>query len=196
MMTSNYREIWATPIGEYWLEDMSIHSEIQDRITNFQWNGDDTSHILKEQTKFGDWVKECVYDYVSKFNYHIKSFEIQRAWCVLQQPLQDNFIHTHQHVDIAGVYYMDAIPEHPSLEIIDPRPAHDFNMVHRKLIDGTIASGHCSIQIPPEKYKLVLHPGYLHHGVTHNLTNVPRACVAMNIITKRDHTIKNVTSSS
>jgi len=74
MMRSNFREIWATPIAEYWLEDMSIHSEIQDRIVNFQWTGDDTSHLLKDQTRFGDWVNECVYDYVSKFNYHIKSF--------------------------------------------------------------------------------------------------------------------------
>lgn len=194
-MKSDYREIWATPIAEYWLEDMSIHTEIEHLASTVQWDGDDTMHLLKNETNFGNWVKTCVADYVSKFSYPIKSCEIQRAWCVVQRPLEDNFIHTHQHVDIAAVYYLHTIPEHPPLEILDPRPAHNFNMVHRKLPDGNIASGFCSIQIPVEKYKLVIHPGYLRHGVTHNLTNVPRSAVAMNIITKRDHSIKNVTSS-
>jgi len=194
MTKSKYHEIWPTPIGEYWLEDMSIHSEIEHLIATVKWDGDDTLHLLKEQSRFGDWVKECVYDYVSRFNYPIKSCEIQRAWCVVQRSLEDNFIHTHHHVDIAAVYYIDTIPEHPSLEILDPRPAHNFNMVHRKLADGNIASGFSSIQIPHEKYKLIIHPGYLHHGVGHNLTNIPRTVVAMNIKTKRDHSIKNVTT--
>ena len=195
-MRSNHRELWATPIGEYWLEDMSIHEEIKHLIDTVEWTGDDTTHLLKEQSRFGDWVKECVADYVSKFNYPLKLCEIQRAWCVSQHPLEDNFIHTHHHVDIAAVYYVETIPEHPSLEILDPRPAHNFNMVHRKLTDGSIASGFCGVQIPHEKHKLIIHPGYLRHGVPHNLTNVSRTSVAMNILTKRDHSVKNVTSSS
>ena len=195
MMKSNYREIWATPIGEYWLEDMSIHAEIEHLIATVKWNGDDTMHLLKDQTRFGDWVKDCVRDYVSNFNYPIKSCEIKRAWCTIQHPLHDNFIHTHYSVDIGAVYYVDTIPEHPSLEILDPRPAHNFNMVNRRMADNSIASGFSGIQIPHEKHKLILHPGYLHHGVTHNLTNVPRSAVAMNIMTQRDYSVKNITSS-
>ena len=195
MMRSNYREIWPTPIGEYWLEDMSIHNELISLVANVQWNGDDTMHLLKNQTRFGDWVKECVADYVSKFNFPLKDISIRRAWCTTQHPLHDNFIHTHYSVDVAGVYYLETIPEHPSLEIFDPRPSHNFNMVNRRMADGNIASGFCSIQIPPEKYKLLLHPGYLHHGVTHNLTDVPRSAVAMNIETKRDFSVKNITAS-
>jgi uncharacterized protein (TIGR02466 family) len=195
MKNSNYIELWATPIGEYWLDDQSIHLELVDLINNVEWDGDDTMNLFKQPSRFSDWVLECVKDYVSRFNYPLKSCEIQRGWCTTQYPLHDNFIHTHYAVDIAGVYYTHAIPEHPPLEILDPRPAHNFSMCHRKMADGNIASGFSSIQIKPENYKLILHPAYLRHGVTHNLTNVPRSAVAMNIITKRDHSIKNVTSS-
>jgi len=195
MTKSNYRELWATPIAEYWLSDMTIHEELTNIVANVSWDGDDSMNLFKTPCRFSQWVLECVTDYVSKFNYPMKSCEIQRGWCTTQHPLHDNFIHTHYSVDVAAVYYLDTIPEHPPLEIFDPRPAHNFNMAHRKMADGNIASGFCSIQAKPEKYKLLMHPGYLRHGVTHNLTDVPRSAVAMNILTKRDHSIKNITSS-
>jgi uncharacterized protein (TIGR02466 family) len=196
-MKNNYRELWSTPIAEYWLEDMSIHEELQQHVFHKYetYQGHDTMNLFDEPCRFSNWVLECVKDYTSKFNYPLKQAAITRGWCSTQFPLHDNFIHTHYSVDIAGVYYIDTIPEHPSLEIFDPRPSHNFNMVHRKMADGNIASGFCSIQIPPERYKLLLHPGYLHHGVTHNLTNIPRSAVAMNILAKRDYSIKNITSS-
>jgi len=195
-MKSNYREIWATPIAEYWLEDMSIHNELKALVEHkYQtYTGHDSMNLFDEPCRFSEWVHDCVKDYTSKFNYPMVSSTIQRGWCTTQHPLHDNFIHTHYHVDIAAVYYLETIPEHPPLEIFDPRPAHNFNMVHRQMADGNIASGFCSIQAPAEKFKLLMHPGYLRHGVTHNLTNVSRAAVAMNIATKRDSSIRNVTS--
>ena len=194
-MKSNYTEIWATPIAEYWLEDYSLHEELLNIVNDVEWNGDDTMNLFSKPCRFSEWVLHCVEDYVARFNFPMKYCEIQRGWCTTQHPLHDNFIHTHYTADIAAVYYLDTVPEHPPLEILDPRPGHNFNMCHRKMADGNIASGFSSIQIKPETYKLVMHPGYLRHGVTHNLTNIPRSAVAMNILTKRDHSVKMVTSS-
>ena len=194
MMKSNYREIWATPIAEYYLDDITIHNELVNIINNTSWGGDDSMNLFKEPCRFSEWVLDCVKDYTSKFNYPLKSASIQRGWCVLQHPFYDTFIHTHYTADIAAVYYVDVIPEHPPLEVIDPRPAHNFNMVHRKLCDGVnVGSGFSSIQIPVATHKLILHPGYLHHGVSYNLTDKTRTVVAMNVMAKRDLSVKRFT---
>lgn len=181
-MKSSYREIWPTPIGEYWLEDMSIHQELVDLIhTKYKnWAGDDTMNLFEHECRFRLWVEECIKHYTSKFIFPTDRIEFQRAWCTSQRYLQDNYIHVHNHVDLACVYYVDVDNTHPPLEILDPREPHKFNRVRRKMADGNIASGFISIQIPPEKYKLVIHPGYLKHGVGINLSQNPRVSVAMN----------------
>ncbi len=181
-MKSNYREIWPTPIGEYWLEDMSIHEELVQHIHDKyeKWNGDDTMHLFQDDCRFSLWVKQCVKDYTSRFNFPTERVEIERAWCTMQHYLHDNYIHVHNLVDLACVYYVEASSDHPPLEILDPREPHKFNRVRRKMADGNIASGFISIQIPPEKYKLIIHPGYLKHGVGVNLSQNPRSSVAMN----------------
>lgn len=195
MMKSNYYEIWPTPIGEYWLDDMSIHSELVELISNKykSYEGHDTMNLFTEPCRFSDWVHECVKDYTIRINYPMKSSRIQRAWCTTLHPLHDNFMHTHYHVDIAAVYYLDVVPEHPPLEIFDPRPAHSFNSGHRLMADGNIASLNESvIQFPPENFKLLMHPGYLLHGVTHNLTNIARSAVGINIALERDKNIRKI----
>jgi uncharacterized protein (TIGR02466 family) len=186
-MKKNYKEIWATPIGEYWLEDMSIHQELEDLVQKKYHNNkkgiDDTVHLFDVDTKFSLWVKECTKDFVNNF-FPAEEVTIQRAWCTVQHHLHDNFIHVHNLVDLAAVYYLHTLTEHPPLEIFDPRQPHKFNRVNRLMADGNIASGFVSIQIPPEKYKLVIHPGYLLHGVGTNKSKESRASVAMNLIVK------------
>ncbi len=181
-MKSNYREIWPTPIGEYWLEDINIHNELIQLIDKkYQtWKGDDSMNLFDIDCNFSLWVKECVKDYTSKFGFPTEKVEFQRAWCTTQPKYHDNYIHVHNLVDLACVYYVDVLPNHPPLEILDPREPHKFNRVRRKMADGHIASGFISIQIPPEKYKLVIHPGYLKHGVGVNMQDYPRTSVAMN----------------
>jgi hypothetical protein len=188
MKKSNYREIWSTPIGEYWLEDISIHEELIEHIKlKYQnWGGDDTMNLFPEPTRFTTWVSECVTDFTSNFM-QIDGITIGRAWATSQPYGHDNFLHSHARynpengADLACVYYLDVLEGHPPLEIMDPRPAHKFNMVHRKMADGNIASGFCSIQIKPELFKLAIHPGYLVHGVGTNLLDYPRTSVAMNV---------------
>jgi uncharacterized protein (TIGR02466 family) len=182
-MRSNYREIWPTPIAEYWLEDISIHEELENHIDQKykSYQGDDSMHLFSQDTRFSLWVKECVKHYTHQFNYPTETVEIPRAWCTTQHYLHDNYIHSHNTFDLACVYYVDVNDKHPPLEIIDPREPHKFNRVRRMMADGNIASGFTSMQIPPEKYKLLIHPAYLRHGVGANLCQEPRIAVAMNI---------------
>jgi len=179
-MKSNYREIWPTPIGEYWLEDMSIHEEIVNIINSVTWSGDDSMNLFSEPSRFQSWVEECIKHYTSKFNFPTERVEFQRAWCTTQPQGHVNFIHVHNMFDIACVYYVDVVSEHPPLEILDPREPHKFSRVRRLMADGNIASSFFSIQIPPEKYKMIIHPGYLKHGVGINRLEIPRSSVAMN----------------
>jgi len=194
-MKKTYKEIWPTPIGEYWLEDISIHEELELYIVEKykDWKGDDTMHLFPEPTRFTEWVFQCVKDYTENF-FPIESCNIGRAWATSQPYGHDNFLHSHAHFnagsggDIACAYYIDVIEGHPPLEILDPRAAHKFNMVNRLMADGNIASGFCSIQVKPEKFKLVMHPGYLMHGVGINMLQYPRTSVAMNINLKKTKT--------
>jgi hypothetical protein len=191
-MKKSYKEIWPTPIGEYWLEDDSIHDELVEHINSMykNWKGDDTMNLFPQPTRFTEWVFECVRDYTNNF-FPIDECVIGRAWATCQRYGHDNFLHSHAHFnpgsggDLACVYYLDVVEGHPQLEVLDPRPAHKFNMVNRKMADGNIASGFCSIQLKPEKFKLVMHPGYLMHGVGVNMLEYPRTSVAMNINLKR-----------
>jgi hypothetical protein len=187
-MRKTYKEIWPTPIGEYWLEDISIHNELTElvKIKYSNWSGNDSMNLFDIDCRFTEWVYSCVKDFTSNF-FEIESAKITRGWSTSLPPGHDNFLHSHANFnygtggDLAVVYYIDVIEGHPPLDIMDPRPAHKFNMVERKMSDGNIASGFVSVQVPPEKYKLVMHPGYLVHGVGTNLINYPRTSVAMNV---------------
>jgi hypothetical protein len=198
-MRKTYKEIWPTPIGEYWLEDMTIHDELTKLIKSkyADWAGNDSMNLFDVDCRFTEWVYSCVKDFTSNF-FEIESCEIGRGWSTCQRYGHDNFLHSHTHFnpgtggDLACVYYLDVVEKHPSLEIMDPRPAHKFNMVNRKMTDGSVASGFVSIQIPPEKYKMVIHPGYLIHGVGTNLINYPRTSVAMNVNLKRQKGQKRI----
>jgi len=187
-MRKTYKEIWPTPIGEYWLEDMTIHDELAELINAkySNWGGNDSMNLFDVDCRFTEWVYSCVKDFTSNF-FEMESAKITRGWCTSLPPGHDNFLHSHANFnygtggDLAVVYYIDVVEGHPPLDIMDPRPAHKFNMVERKMADGNIASGFVSVQVAPEKYKLVVHPGYLVHGVGTNLINYPRTSVAMNI---------------
>ena len=191
-MKKTYKEIWTTPIGEYWLEDLSIHNELVEHINlkYKDWAGDDTMHLFPQPTRFTEWVFQCVKDYTENF-FPIESCTIRRAWCNSQPYGHENNLHTHAHFnadsggDLACVYYLDVVEGHPPLEVVDPRAAHKFNMVNRVLPDGNTASGFCSISLKVEKFKLVMHPGYLVHGVGMNMLSQPRTSVAMNINLKK-----------
>jgi hypothetical protein len=188
MMRKTYKEIWPTPIGEYWLEDMTIHDELTELVkTKYSnWNPINSMNLFDIDCRFTEWVYSCVKDFTSNF-FEIESAKITRGWCMCLHPGQENFLHSHANFnygtggDLAVVYYVDVVEGNPPLEIMDPRAAHKFNMVERKMTDGSMASGFVSTQVPVEKHKLVLHPGYLVHGVGTNLINYPRTSVAMNV---------------
>lgn len=178
---------WSTPIEEFLLEDKDIildsiniieeHVPVEMRSVNHS--------IYREDSKFFNWVLECVRGYlISNFNESRECY-VDRAWGVNQRFGYSNDVHSHTPTHIAAVYYINANEHHPELEIFDPRPAHIFNNVFRTVSDGSIMGGCRSIKIEPRTNKLVIFPGYLLHGVGTNMTHDPRVCIAMNINLKR-----------
>ena len=86
-------------------------------------------------------------------------------------------IHEHGHVDISGVYYYDTSGDDGNLFFICPTPGllsspayRQKSMIHEE---------------SPEIGKIVLFPGWLHHGVEINTTDSTRICVAFNIVFER-----------
>lgn len=190
MMKSNYREIWATPIAEYQLEDQNLHQLVVDMV-NKPYDGQGNSFNIMEDkdNEFTKWVFSCCQDYLSKF-YDKKNPEvyIKRAWVTTQQYGQPNQTHSHGATDVIGVYYIHATEEHPDLAIYDPRPPHIFNEVSFWNDEGIqIADCARQIYVQPRSGKLLFLPGYLLHGVDANLSQDPRLSLAMNIKIKRDN---------
>jgi hypothetical protein len=190
MMTSEYREIWATPVAEYQLESPEIHQLVVDMVNQpYDVEGNKFNIMEDKDSAFTQWVFACCNEYLSKF-YKKENPEIiiKRAWVTTQDYGKPNQTHSHGATDIIGVYYIHATDEHPDLAVYDPRPPHIFNEVSIWNDNGIqIADCARQIYIKPVTGKLLLIPGYLLHGVDSNLSKDPRLSLAMNIKIKREN---------
>lgn len=185
-MKSNYKEIWSTPIAEYYLDRIELHATIIETMNKrFNDIGNTLNVVDSMNTEFISWVYNCIYDYLNKFYNLQNKIIIQRGWIEKQDQFETNEAHSHAPVDLIAIYYIDPHPEHPELIVYDPRPPHRFNEV--KIIKNGIIRADCArhITIKPEPYKLVVLPGYLLHGVGTNLSEHPRYSLAMNIKIER-----------
>lgn len=181
-MKSNYMNLWPTVIGEYYLEDISIHNELQNNITSSGFSSLSISIFDNPGSeRFKDWVISCVEDYTSNINFNCKNIEISRAWANTLDFMDEQPIHSHINASLAGIYYLKTVEENPPLEIFDPRNDHLFNQTFKTTKRGEPISYVSSSFITPNKFKLVLMPGYLKHSVSCNLSKFPRVSVAMNI---------------
>jgi uncharacterized protein (TIGR02466 family) len=184
-MKNEFREIWSTPVGEYYLENNDIHNEVVQAYYKEYNIEDGTSfNILDTQCdKFKSWVLSCCEHYTSQF-LNKSQCEIKRAWITTLNYGEHNHFHTHGDTDIVGVYYVETNIEHPELQVFDPRTPHSFNSSNIIKDGKTICENIRYILIPATKFKLVLLPGYLLHGVGTNLSKEARVSVAMNIKVK------------
>lgn len=182
MKRNNSKQIWATPISEYFLPETSLEehliTEMKNSTLSDQW---------ENTNLFFDWAKTCVSDYVLS-NFGIdKAVEVQRAWFNELKPLECTPVHSHGNVDIVGVYYFNLQEnvKHSDLILYDPRPPHRFNEV--TVMDGHNNTLDCArqINVSAENHKLVLYPGYLLHSVQTNLNHVSRYSLAINFKLER-----------
>jgi hypothetical protein len=180
---SDYKEIWSTPIAEYFLENESAHLEIVNAFINPAPNPDgQTFNILdaSDCKLFKSWFIEKCNEYTSQFLQY-PSCSIKRSWGNIQP--KGEYAHHHQHgnTDIIGVYYVNTIQGHPPLQIFDSRIPHKFNA--RNIIrNGKIVTENVRyVNIEPVNGKLVLFPGYLLHYVPTNMLEEPRISIAINV---------------
>ena len=184
-MKSSFKQLWSTPLGEYTLEDSSIHNELIEAY-NTPFNIEDGTkfNLLDDRCKkFSDWVLSCCSDYTSNF-FNRTECEIKRSWITTLKYGEYNHFHTHGDSDIVAVYYLETVEEHPELQVFDPRGPHSFNSSNIVKDGKIICENIRYILIPATKFKLVLLPGYLLHGVGTNMSQIPRVSVAMNIKVK------------
>ena len=124
---NDYKEIWATPIYEskspehVYMEMMNILNQ-----TNLDCLSDDTNVFTK-------WVKESCRNYLNNFYKNYKDVSIISGYLSKQEQGQSFKTHAHHTADIAAVYYVDVRPEHPNIELIDPRPAHKLDRKSTRL---------------------------------------------------------------
>jgi uncharacterized protein (TIGR02466 family) len=182
---SRYKEIWSTPIAEFYLEDTSLQEYISKIMQKQYTIGNNINVIDNEEDPFVKWILTCAKEYASKFYNIDKPIKIKRSWIEVQEQYRINEAHVHAGTDIIAIYYINPNEKHPELNIYDPRPAHRFNEVtikHNNVIRTDCAR---HIAIKPEQYKLVLIPGYLLHGVNTNLITEPRLSLSMNMVIDR-----------
>jgi hypothetical protein len=181
---SNYKEIWSTPIAEYFVEP-KIHNDFVEWLKLPRGVGPEGNqfNLLENiDTEFTQWVIASCKDYISKFHTDPGIPYIKRSWITTQKYGEPNQTHSHGGTDIVGVYYLESHKGHPGLNVYDPRPPHIFNEV-KFFNDSGIMIADCarSINIEAITGKLFFMPGYLLHGVDINITDVPRSSVAFNI---------------
>jgi uncharacterized protein (TIGR02466 family) len=179
---SNYITLWPTVIGEYILDDIDIHNELEAHIKSSFFSSLSISIFdTPGSHRFKLWVISCVDNYLTNINYKSDNIQITRAWANSLEYLDAQPLHSHTNAGIAGVYYLETTPEHPPLEIFDPRTDHVFNKSFTNTKKGDLVSYVSSTYIIPDKFKLILIPAYLRHSVGYNLCKNPRVSVAMNI---------------
>ena len=180
---NNYKEIWATPIAEYYLDDLDTHREIISAFTNPVENTNGQVFNLLEATNcilFKKWFLDKCNEYVSNFLENPECL-IKRSWGNVQN--KGEVAHAHQHgtTDIIGVYYVNTIQGHPPLQIFDSRIPHKFNARNISKNNQIITENIRYINIEPVQGKLVLFPGYLLHYVPTNMLEEPRISIAVNV---------------
>jgi uncharacterized protein (TIGR02466 family) len=123
-------------------------------------------------------VKDYIRGFDSKVgNNYSSKFEITNSWFTLTK--KNNFAHMHMHsdADIAGVIYIETNSEDGDLYFLNPNKVSQYSRTFSN-IDSLIF-------YKPKKSKIILFPGWLEHGISHNLTDSNRISFSFNIIFER-----------
>jgi hypothetical protein len=184
MNKSNYKEIWSTPIADYYMEDDIIHNEVVLALNKkYEVTSGQQFNFVEAGgcDNFKKWFLEKCQEYTSRFLIDPEC-SIKRSWVTTLLYGQHNHHHQHGDSDIVGVYYVNTIPEHPPLQIFDPRLPHSMNTFNIVNGEGVrICENIRYMLVPPKNRTLILFPGYLLHGVETNLSQIPRSSIAINV---------------
>ena len=116
-------------------------------------------HIIK----YGDALGFSTGKYSALSNWKIDS-----SWIVVYKKGNYCQAHSHGFVDMAGIYYINTNGDDGNLYFISPR-------------DSGIPSLARAMEYQPEVGKIMMWPGWLHHGVEENFTDNDRIALSFNI---------------
>lgn len=113
---------------------------------------------------------------------HIREWGIDNIWVNINGRNSTNMLHTHPHVQVAGVYYVK-VPEDANSELVFYHPAHEI--IHRDIPSHLYSEYKPSNAVAhyhmPVENQIVLFPGWLQHLVMPNQSDDDRISISFNV---------------
>jgi len=156
----------------------TLQYEITDQLRMYSNDHSYQTNIIgdKQLHNFAEELDVHIQNYCSEIGFPLRPYKIDSSWFVVYKKGNHCTVHSHGHVDISGVYYIDTNGQDGNLFFVCPTPG--------------LMSSLCFLKNPswehkPEVGKLMLWPGWLQHGVEENLTDHTRIALAFNITFQR-----------
>ena len=173
-------------------EYQSIQKELTDVRSKLIFNDTGSHMILNDDPFRSHFLSQYKCSHTLNFiNSSIKSYinslygESNIKWKVIESWMTKTITgrssreHSHNQVDISGVYYLDTNGKDGSLVM---------NNVHPHLLSNALLSGiyDGDLQLPLENGIIMLWPGQLRHRTQVNETQHERISISFNVILERD----------
>ena len=188
-MSYAIENLYPTPI---YVSDVKQFIEIQTEIKNFvdtltfdtkeNWG---ETHYLSSQNFDDNFIDNCkLPQFSDELDFHLRNYcrEIEfpfrnykiDSWVSLFKKGNYGHVHSHGHVDIAGVYYYKTNEIDGNLFFECPVPNIGYSFCYY--------NKYCKrwVHVPKEG-KILLFPGWIRHGITTNTTDNTRISISFNI---------------
>tara|TARA_B100001996_G_scaffold304297_1_gene245180 strand:- start:556 stop:1116 length:561 start_codon:yes stop_codon:yes gene_type:complete len=156
----------------------TLNYEITDQLRMYSNDHSYQTNIIGDRKLniFAEALDTHLQNYCSEVGFPMRPYKLDSSWFVVYKKSNHCTVHSHGHVDISGVYYIDTNGEDGNLFFVCPNPS--------------LMSSLCFLKSPiwehkPEVGKIMLWPGWLQHGVDENLTDHTRIALAFNIVFQR-----------
>ncbi|CAB4125865.1 Conserved hypothetical protein CHP02466 [uncultured Caudovirales phage] len=123
-------------------------------------------------------AKQCVRDYGYKED--VCHLVIENFWFNINAKNNSNMVHIHDNSFLSGTFYVKAAPTQGSITFYK-NYALDYIVASQAPLNQYTSISASAITYEPRTGKLLMFPGYLPHGVSHNPTDADRLSVAFNV---------------
>ena len=172
-------------------EYQSIHKELTDERSKLIFNDTGSHMILNDDPFRSHFLSQYKCSHTLNFiNSSIKSYinslygksnikwKVIESWMTKTITGRSSREHSHNQVDISGVYYLDTNGKDGSLVMNNVHPHLLSNALLSEIYDG-------DLQLPLENGIIMLWPGQLRHRTQVNETHHERISISFNVILER-----------
>ena len=172
-------------------EYQSIHKELTDVRSKLIFNDTGSHMILNDDPFRSHFLSQYKCSHTLNFiNSSIKSYinslygksnikwKVIESWMTKTITGRSSREHSHNQVDISGVYYLDTNGKDGSLVMNNVHPHLLSNALLSEIYDG-------DLQLPLENGIIMLWPGQLRHRTQVNETHHERISISFNVILER-----------